>query len=79
MSIESQDSEIGPVALELDDGDQRSAIIRLSGEFDTTNCAKIREIFAIALESGAKRCSWTCPRSASSAARPYGSCSRRYG
>ena len=50
MSIDSQDSEIGHVALELDDGDQRSAIIRLSGEFDTTNCAKIREIFAIALE-----------------------------
>jgi anti-anti-sigma factor len=54
MSIESQDSEIGPVALELDDGDQRPAIIRLSGEFDTTNCAKIREIFAIALEIGCK-------------------------
>jgi anti-anti-sigma factor len=54
MSIESQDSEIGHVALELDDGDQRSATIRLSGEFDTTNCAKIREIFAIALEIGCK-------------------------
>ena len=52
MLIESQDSEIGLVALELDDGDQRSATIRLSGEF--TNCAKIREIFAIALEIGCK-------------------------
>ena len=50
MSIESQDSEIGHVALELDDGDQRSATIRLGGGFDTTDCAKIREIFAIALE-----------------------------
>jgi anti-anti-sigma factor len=54
MSTQSPDSEIGHVALELDDGDQRSATIRLSGEFDITNCAEIREVFGTALDLGCR-------------------------
>lgn len=52
VSIQSPDSESGRVALELHDGDQRSATIRLSGEFDLTNAARIREVFTTALELG---------------------------
>jgi anti-anti-sigma factor len=52
MSIQSPDADIGRVALELHDGAQRSATIRLTGEFDFTNAAKIREVFATALDLG---------------------------
>jgi anti-anti-sigma factor len=55
MSIETQDTGVGHVALELDDGGgDRSATIRLCGEFDITNCAHIREVFATALALGCR-------------------------
>jgi anti-anti-sigma factor len=54
MSIQSPDSDVGHVALEVHDGDQRSATIRLSGEFDLTNATKIREVVATALDLGCK-------------------------
>ena len=55
VSIQSPNSAIGRVALELDDtADQRAATIRLSGEFDITNCAKIREVFVSAIDLGCR-------------------------
>jgi anti-anti-sigma factor len=52
MSIQIPDSDIGHVALEFHDGDQRAATIRLSGEFDIDNATKIREVVATALDLG---------------------------
>jgi anti-anti-sigma factor len=52
MPIQISDSDIGHVALEFHDGDQRSATIRLSGEFDIDNATKIREVVATALDLG---------------------------
>jgi len=54
MSIQSPVPDIGQVALELHDGEQRSATIRLIGEFDLTNASKIREVFTTALDLGCK-------------------------
>jgi anti-anti-sigma factor len=52
MPIQISDSDIGHVALEFHDGDQRAATIRLSGEFDIDNATKIREVVATALDLG---------------------------
>ena len=53
MAIESRDSDIGHVELQLhNDSEHRSATIRLGGEFDLTNAAKIREVFTTALDLG---------------------------
>jgi hypothetical protein len=54
MSNQPPDSEIGRVDLEFHNGDQPSATIRLSGEFDLTNAAKIREAVTTALNLGCK-------------------------
>jgi anti-anti-sigma factor len=54
MAIQSRDSDISRVTLEFHGGDQPSATIRLIGEFDLTNAAKIREVFTTALHLGCK-------------------------
>jgi anti-anti-sigma factor len=52
VSMQSPNPEVEQVVLELDDADPRSATIRLSGEFDITNCARIGEVVATALDLG---------------------------
>lgn len=50
--VPSPRPDIGGVALELAGPDRRRAYVRLSGEFDITNCTRIGEVFASALEAG---------------------------
>ena len=52
MAILSPESDYCDVVLELTDPGSRSARIRLSGEFDISNCWRIRDVFARAVDLG---------------------------
>jgi anti-anti-sigma regulatory factor len=79
MWIQSPDSDIGHVALEFHDGDQRSATIRLSGEFDLTNATKIREVVATALDLGCNALQLDMSKDSFLGSATYETCSRHYG